>query len=234
MGIKEVVSRLDVEAEEWEDELGIPLPDRTVVFLDAFERYAKLSSVSLADEDIQVAKFIFYNYWFIGEILDFRDQMISAGKPYVHSVGRLDLLWGNYEFSPQDATFVVEGFARNKIFRAAALALIAEFTRESRQLLAMKLNQPILLGAYNLLLAALEPSEPELLLHAIISRKSISGEEKEVTRRCQMGNCKNWASWLVICSHGDGREYLCAGHKTQEDNSFSTYRLIFLTLVGIT
>lgn len=232
MGLKEVVAKLDSEAEGWVDELGVPLPLRTAVFLDCFHRYVRLNSVSVTDDDYELVKFIYYNYWFIGEKLDFRDQMVKAGQPFVHTVGRLDLLWGNIDFSAQDATFVTEGFARNKVFRATALALIGEFTRESRQLLAIKLNQPIFLGSYNLLLAALEPSAPELYLHAEISAIRLDGEEREATRRCQMGACKNWASWLVICSHGDGREYLCASHKTEEENSFSTYRLIFSNSCG--
>lgn len=232
MGILELLEQLDNESSNWTDELGIDFTERNQSFRKAFFRYAILHDLKLDVFTLTKARFLFFYFWFSGETLGFGDELARQVKPYLSSFGRLTLAKSQSQISVADANFVAEGISQDAAFRTIVMALISEHTRHSRQLLALKLNQPINLGPFFMIFAALHPSKEELALHEAISETSIPGETVDATRKCQMGECANWASWVVICPHGDGREYLCDAHKTQDDLSFETYRLIFSNSCG--
>jgi hypothetical protein len=238
--INDVLESYETEAIFWEDDLGIELPARVDIFESHLIEYANLAQIKLSDDDFALARFLYYHFWFTESSLDFESSIAAAissfkaalGVSFGFSFGRLQLLLAPENISPRDAKFIAAGIKLKPIFRPIAMALLTEFTRTSRLLLAVRMEMPVSLGDFNMVLAALKLNADELALHRHLIGTVAAGEEQRPTTRCQMGKCPEPASWLVVCPNEDGQEYLCTKHKTENDYSYSTFRIIFSSSCG--
>ena len=92
MGILELFEKLDIEASNWTDELGIDLPERVESFYKAFNKYAFLHDLKLDIFAIAKQRFLFFNFLLNGKSLDFTDELARHVKPYISTFGRLGLV----------------------------------------------------------------------------------------------------------------------------------------------
>ena len=198
----------------------------------ATSEYSLVLSLKLDIFAFSKARFLYFNFVLGGANFTFRDELISQILPHEASFGRLSLVENLKEFSAEDAKFVADGMNQDPAFRTIVMALISEHTRTSRQLLSLKANKPLDIGPFFKIFSALKPSKEELKLFEAISETTIRGETINATLKCQVGECDKWATWLVVCPQRDGQEYLCQDHKTHDDVSFETYRLIFSDTCG--
>jgi hypothetical protein len=230
--VDDLVLKYESAAADWVDELGVPLTERISMFEEILFGYAKSARVEFFAEDLSLAKFLYCNFLFPDTLLPFAGEIERIKKPYQMSFGRLELIKKFHTISTPDAIFIAQGIESNPILRLSAVALLTEFTRKSRLARAMELSKPVNLGSFNLLLAALSMSKAELRLHEIWTGRTLKTESANRLTTCAMPLCQDPASWLVICPHGDGREYMCSEHKRAQDLDFSTYRLMFTNSCG--
>ena len=226
---KNLVSQYDYESHNWLDGNGVDYEQRLNLFLEILKALTKSSPDSLSSDEELVAKFLFYSYWFEAREFTFETEIVRERSPFENTFFRIDYMKDSFNLLASDAYHIAKGVEDNPFLRLVMMALIVEATRKSRLLRALELRRPVYLAKYNMLLSALGPSGNELAIHGYFVEKKLMGEFTEVVTRCQLKSCANRATWMVMCPHEDGREYLCHQHKSENDLSFETFRLVFST-----
>lgn len=232
MQVRNLIEKYKRESLEWADEINVGLQYRHQLFQRHFEEFCHLAQLKLSDGDPELAEFLYFDFWFFGENLAFSNDIEKARNSNGLSFWRLKLILEESNISALDAEFIADGIATNPFLRVTAFAIISEFCRKSRTTLAMAMGVPIDFGSYNLIIAALKPTPDELALYSHLLENKLSEEHEKPFVGCQMGSCLTEATWLVVCTHGDGKEFLCDDHKKANDLSFSTYKLIFSNSCG--
>lgn len=216
------------------------LADRIEIFQDNLIEHSKLAAIKFSPTDSNLARFLYYHFWFPMHSLDFESEIAGAiatfrednGDGYGHGFGRMHQLLSPRDLVPRDALHIAEGIGNLAMFRPVALALIAEYTRTSRLQMSIRSGSPISLGDYNLVLAALRLTPDELALHRHLVEKIAPGEKSGLNAICAMVSCQLQANWLVVCPNGDGREFLCEKHKSEDGLTYDTFRLYFSASCG--
>ncbi len=236
MKIQVALQKYEHIADFWVDELDVKLTDRLALFKECFEEYSGLAGLELAESDRDLARFLYFYFWFLDQRLDFESDIELATQSFSpsfgHNFGKIALLATLGGLSSKEAVDVASGMKANLLFRPIAMALITEYTRTSRLQLGIKKGVPANLGDNYLVFAALGATPEEVSLYKHLVSRVAAGEGTGVLAKCQMKYCAAPASWMVGCPLDDSKEYLCYKHKTENDLSYDTYRIIFSNSCG--
>lgn len=236
MNIQKAIEKYEQESEYWVDQFGIPLPKRVALFQAAFRDFSQLAGCEVNKDSASLANFLYYYFWFIGQHVEFEreiDLATRSFKPaFSKSFGLISTLATLPGLTSREAQKISAGMKANELFRPITMAIIAEFTRTSRLRIGMKVGNPVPLGDFYLLFAALSASPDEIALYRHLANFVADGEKVVASTKCQMKYCQSNAVWAVGCPLDASNEYLCEKHKTENDLSYDTFRIIFSNSCG--